>query len=358
MNPAVSSENVFYQLYNTLKENIFQTRITSTSEIATRCAFCGDSVKNINHCHMYIGFNHNSNLLVFYCQRCNVKGIINNTFLNAYNITDISLKSIITELYRTAGIKSSILKRTLSRNEGIVLGNLNYDFSRHARTYPFKYNYLENRIGEITDARLKKIRVIFSIYDYLNEQPDLLNKIDQEDEYLMAKLEVLENYYIGFPTTDGSRINFRCCINDDELRRYDALKLEDSIFPPLYTIANRLNLNRPIEINLAEGAFDIINVHYLKNNDKNALYGAVFNKDYATKILELIRVFGTIRNISHINIYSDDDVNLRFLERQFKNNSYIWRKIFVYKSNDKDFGEISNLSRNFITVKRGMKKHD
>ena len=56
---------------------------STQSELITRCPYCGDSTKNSNHGHMYIGVTAPYS---FFCQRCETKG-----FINLKNIKDFEV---------------------------------------------------------------------------------------------------------------------------------------------------------------------------------------------------------------------------------------------------------------------------
>ena len=60
---------------------------------------------------MYIGYSKTSNLLSYYCQRCNVKGLVNATLLNMYDLFSMDLKARVNEHIRTFMNTNSLYKK-------------------------------------------------------------------------------------------------------------------------------------------------------------------------------------------------------------------------------------------------------
>ena len=58
------------------------------TELSVRCPYCGDSMKDRTHAHLYINVNPPYS---FYCQRCESSGILNDGSLEDIGVFDDEL---------------------------------------------------------------------------------------------------------------------------------------------------------------------------------------------------------------------------------------------------------------------------
>jgi len=317
------------------------TKQVKSTEITTRCAYCGDSEKSSHSTHMYIGLPNDGRPMSYYCQRCNVGGYVNKSFIDQYQIHDLSIKSdVISSLKNAIKNSSSKIRNTSS----FKVSDYNYDFNKITSNpefkeyYEYKLNYLKTRHGDnfLDDiTTLSKYRIIVSPYDFF------VNHLKTESVEILDKIQVLEMCYISYLTSDGSRVIFRKVADHPHytnLKRFDSFKIFENVNPTFYSISSNIDMTKKITINLAEGISDIINVER-KISGENSINIAVLNKDYVNKILYLLKILSTSFMIDGINIYSDSELSHFFYKKQLKKLNFIKEKIKIYKEMElEDFG--------------------
>lgn len=287
---------------------------------------------------MYIGYSKTSNLLSYYCQRCNVKGLVNATLLNMYDLFSMDLKARVNE-----HIKTFMNSNSLYKNKNTIRKYVNYDFSLNGlyyRDFYYKLDYLDSRFGYgfSNIETLSKYRIILSIKDFL-----ISNNVNKN--FKMELIDDLESNYVGFLCYSGCNIIFRHINPTSRDRRYFKMTLEsDLVQSEFYSIRNSVDTSKKFSINITEGTFDIIRLDYENLLDKNSINVSVLNKDYINKIKYLLTITGSLNNLKSINIYSDSDVSYRFYKNQFKSIEPIFEsKIKIFKNScGKDYGDIAD----------------
>ena len=198
--------------------------------------------------------------------------------------------------------------------------------------------YIEKRLGiKIPVSELVKLKTVFSLEEFLK-----YNKI----EFVNAgksRANTLNNDYVGFLSSASEYIVFRD-ITGKNKRRYDKYTIINNIdnTQKFYTIPSRTDLltEDKVNINLAEGVFDILGVYFHVKDKKidNEIYAAVCDSSYAT-VIKYILSQGLIgKNIS-INLYSDSDHELYFYYNIFKEFSdWVGDINLYYNELSKDFG--------------------
>lgn len=342
----ISSESILERLGDDLFQMLSPEPVYFTSgkrQINVRCRFCGDSEKNQRHAHMYIGNSKTTNILSYYCQRCNVEGVVSNNFLSIYDVNDFSLKADIINLNKQF-MKSRGYTNVQSSN--FVKKYHSYDFSLENKfnRYVDKIEYIESRLGYgfVNLETLDTYKIILSIYDFLEKNNINLSKFLSQQK-LDVILPMLENHFVGFLNDSGCNIIFRN-INPYEKQRYFKLAIEPLVQTEFYSIKGKVNVDKKFSINLAEGTFDIIRLHkfgFLGENDINV---AVLNKDYINKVKDIIKRVGSLDKIESINIFSDDKIHYNFYKKQFSSIAHIFdTKVRIYKNaNGKDYGDIAD----------------
>lgn len=139
----------------------------SRSELVIRCVYCGDSIKNENHAHFFIG---NKAPFPFFCHRCNTKGVLDSDTLRDIQIPDSSLVNKIARVSRTA-----------LRNLGLGLNDTNSLLGKRKRLAPLVYDedspkyqqckaYLEKRIGiPFTKEMMEDCKVVVRFYRLIKD---------------------------------------------------------------------------------------------------------------------------------------------------------------------------------------------
>ena len=324
------------ELYRRLLELPVAKPVNPT-QLVVRCPFCGDSMRDTSHGHMYIKIDvHNDNIPVMYnCFRavCGEHGVMNSDVLRMLEIHDLEMcssltrynKKAVNKLVKQLGFKTGKLKYTvpLPRN---VVSNLR------------KKKYIEERMGiSLTAQDMVDLKIVLSLKEFL-----LYNKIENITckDYIARQIE---DDYIGFLSVKNNFIVFRD-ITGNHKERYIKYTIEKDILNEgtFYAIPVGIDIvsSDKIEIHIAEGTFDIIGVyHHITNKDNhNKIYVSVCGGNYL-KPIEYFLSLGLIGNID-IHIYSDQGLKPSFYKKTVKNKFGIWvDNIFVhYNELEKDCG--------------------
>ncbi len=317
-------------LYSLISETSSFVHLKGT-EINTRCNFCGDS-DNMQHGHMYIG--EKENVLVYYCQRCNAKGLINNIFLDLYSVYDIGFKVKLRESLkhssRTNYVLNSIEKSSRKFREYQIPDITEYDSDE-------KLAYLDRINFDGSYKQLKEYKIVLSLHQFLIEN-DIEYIFNDAGNYYKDIIDDLDENYIGFLI--GENIIFRR-INPGKKRYYN-FEIKETDELQFYLIETEIDLSKPITIVMSEGIFDIINIkNKLYNDAENVLFVAVLNKDYINKIKFMLAMIGDVSNVQDIIIYSDADaVEKKFFFKQFSMYRFVSNLTKIYKNTVcKDFGD-------------------
>jgi len=337
-------------LYNYLKPKLKVCRLTGKKdEIAVRCVFCGDSMKDLYMGHMYI---QNKPPYKYYCQKCNARGIMNAHVLQLLNVTDYEVVNMVNKSMRN-------YQKSLAYKYG---SEINYFSSQKLNFFPNQYTtlendkiqYIENRLGIMLEERdIDKYKIITNLKDFLsNNKIDITKRLQSfRDKELFVNVQ---NYCVGFLSTDKNTIIFRSLDEQKTQFRYNNY----SLFPDaidskkFYTIKKNLDLSlSEHKIVMTEGILDVIGVynHIYKKNDE-PLYVANNGKSFLF-ILDYLASLSLL-NVD-IEIYSDKDVNLKFYEYIMRENrlaKFNGINVF-YNQIDKDYG----VSKSKILLTQGTK---
>ena len=332
-------------LVEVLKNNLEVTSITTKrDEISIRCPYCGDSRHNSRDTHLYIKLDvKEGEVYFFHCQKCKTSGIVDKKF---FQLLDIPIEEFEFIKDYNKGVRSN---NNITRHINIEKLNIKYPRIFNNEITNKKLKYFNNRMGtNLKLSQIKQFKMIPNLYDLLN---------DNHIHYLTVKekfAEILDSNYIGFLTADnkivimrditGKKQHYNYIIND---------KLSD--YRRLYIIPNKIDItNEIIDVNVAEGVFDILGVyiHFLKESNDHTLNMAVCGSNYDT-IMNYLISKGFLR--INLNIYSDADVEVSFYERLLKKYKLFLNSLNLYYNNkEKDFGtKLSNISINRRILLKG-----
>ncbi len=283
-------QEIFDALYEGNQTNILRFK---SNEIETQCMFCGDS-KTVTHGHMYIGVS--DGVPLYYCQRCNVKGVVNNSFLQLYEVPISLATNIILQTPKNRQKHDKNKERKLN----VVLSLP----ETRCTNYDNKMYYFENRTGLNAILSFELYNIIYSFDTFLNQNKTILK--DFEINYHFRKN--LDENYIGMLTSNRESIIFRLVndsLEDNYHRRYYHIQLIKNNNVKFYTPTELIE-SSDVEVNFCEGIFDCINLREKYKKRNNQLFVAVLNKDYSTKVDFMIDKFGI--KLDKFKFYLDDDV--------------------------------------------------
>lgn len=292
------------------------------TEIVVQCPKC-EKNESRKHGHLYISCTEP----VFNCFKCEYRGIVHR---------------LITELGGDPkdflDIEISSYTKTRSYTEDLFSETHRSDYKKEEVVDDdatiFKKKYLLNRLGDIDLDRIPGI--IYHVKDFLNK-----NKLEVS-EYVADKLDVLDEKYVGFLTTKGTKIVFRNCDVKDEDRFYVySIIQQKKFFPDFYGIKNNAISENTNTIVLCEGVFDLLVAmtdDYFKELKENSCYwAAVLGKSNYYRVVISVLDYCKLPK-ANVVILSDKDLresnytalhNLPFV----KDLKVYWNKY------GKDFGE-------------------
>lgn len=274
------------------------------SHIIYRCPYCGDS-KKLDHGHLHVS----KTKPVYRCVRCGHAGHITK-LLQELNAHDVVISEDILKNTETRVFSKNV------KNDNLIL---NYNIEEYI------YDYFNERLG-ITD--LKKYNVL-SYDDYVN----VLNSIDEKN--------IMEDV-IPFLSFKGNFMVIRS-INDDRFRYWNYSL--DKSHGDYYCVLEEFSFKEFVKhktIVIAEGIFDIINIHHIYNNEYPHSTIYVAGKGFTMwNTLRYIRE-RTLCYKPNIELYADEDKTDKDYKQSLK---YMYNDLKIYRNSiGKDFGE-KNINR-------------
>lgn len=312
-------------------------------QIALRCKLCGDSKKDPNKTRFYVQIKEDTPIL-YNCFNCGASGILTPSILRSFNINDLELNTNLMQYNKTS-------VKTINKKFGLLKSdkfNYKVPFGRKKSIDEIKKRYIETRLNiKLSFEELKELKTVFSLEQFLLYNDIKTLTVDTE------KANLLNNDYIGFLSMKNDMIVFRDITSKHKYRylKYDIFNNLDNA-KKFYTIPNKIDImtNDIIEINLAEGIFDILGVYYhIKKKDlKNKVYAAICGSAY-TSVLKYFISLGIFGSNVIVNIYSDSDKDYYWYKNMIKElKPYVKTINLFYNKKEKDFG----VPLNRISLKR------
>lgn len=333
-------ELIYDALFN---RDIWTKTVPSDStEIRTRCPFCGDSEKRLDTGHLYIKIDVTDNSKIMYhCFRCEESGLVTPDTLEELEISDIDIKAALVQLNRTG---DSVEYSNYINGSQM----LSFDYEIDGNFDDRKVKYLSDRLGiEFTDDMLRTSKVVTSLKSFIKH-----NKIKE----LMCNVDAanaIESDYIGFLSHGNSHILFRNINPKSNLYRWIKYPLttecqKNKVF---YSMASEIDIfsDKKLSINLTEGVLDIISARYLLGyGSENAINIAVGGKGYRT-ILSYLLSIGVIGSNVTLNIFADNDMqfnkdsknptDLPFFKKVLSKMKNLYGATYIYYNiTNKDIG--------------------
>ena len=302
-----------------------------------RCPYCGDS-SNPRHGHFYITIVMDEETPILYnCFKCPAGGVMNRDTMDLLEMEDEDLQKGLSVLNRNS-IKYD--KREINRETKV----LTFDYKLpeiDTRKFGYKLDYIRNRLGLEFDLQtFSEMKVITSLRDFLK-----LNKINKLTcENSIAYL--FERSYVGFLSHGNGYILFRDVTEKapNPWVKYPITEKsrQGKVF---YSMQSEIDLftKDTININLAEGVFDIFgacyHLHLPKTNSVNI---AVTGKYYDTIIYYLISL-GLVGSNVVLNIFADNDekfnkkrkdggkdTSLEYYQKRLYYIKYLFKRVYIY----------------------------
>lgn len=277
------------------------------TDIACRCPFCGDSVKNRESTHFYVKVSSldKDEVPIYHCYRCEVGGVFKYDTMKMLEIYDTTL-GVNLGRYNKNAMKGAKFKKYEDRDrKTLILPN--YNRSEFSNLEEVKVRYIEKRLGiTLSSEDLQKYKVVVDLNNVL-----AYNNI-RKKTYKDYTMDILSNYFIGFSNATNDFIHLRNVLPKMHKldRRYFIYNIHstEETTNKFYIIPNKIDIFKTVDVILTEGIFDILGVynHVYDCDDDNKLYCAVCGSGFLTAIRYLVK-----KGIVNFNlkIYSDNEKN-------------------------------------------------
>lgn len=331
------------EIREAIKRNIqCWTKDTSGGkELLTRCKYCSDS-RNPNNGHFYIKIPQNDELILFNCFKCGSKGILTPKIALEWGIVETEFISFLAEYNKRVG--------KLSKNRMMVHSDryrLNYDFVTNDDLTKRKLEYINNRLGlNLSIDDCVRMKIILNLKDLLRS-----NGIQQLTRHPNI-VEQLDENFVGFLSFDNAFVNLRNTGLKQVYEGIDQRWVVYNIFnkfdntQKFYTMPTNIDLFQPVELHIAEGAFDIVSIREnLRKTNRNAIFTSVGGNTYKGSIRHFLCQLG-IPNLN-IHLYPDNDISRDVVLDVANSFNTFHLPIQIHRnvySGEKDFGvPISNI---------------
>lgn len=315
-------------------------------EIQTRCKYCPDSSDPRSKGHMYISIPQDeTEISMFYCQKCGAKGIIDNDVLMSWGIYSDIIGASLFNHNKTA-FKYSKNNKFQDR-EVYYLRN---DFITQDELSDSKLKYINDRLGvNLNYKDLCDLKIALNISDLLER-----NKITKYTRS-MNILNQIDKYFLGFISADNAFLNMRLLAEPGVV--YDTIDkryINYNIFNKFnnterfYTIPGTIPMGlERTKIHVAEGPFDILSILLnLRYDEYNkSIFTSIAGGGYSGLIYYFITKFKL--PFIELHLYPDNDKigsddRLKYLVYKLNNINipvYIHRNVYP---GEKDFGVSKN----------------
>lgn len=323
-------------LRNALLRIPYAKSASGGEEVVLRCPYCGDSVRNSNHVHFYVGSR--DGVYFYDCKRCPASGVLSAAVLSDLEVHDLSAVDFV------KSIKST--NRTVKIN-----GNKDDKIHYQMLTTILpednaKLDYISTRakLDFSTPDNIRSYKIIYRLNDFIRAN----NLVPNQPSEIMRDFS---DNYVGFLSQNKGSILLRNVSSTKSNRRYlqyriDANRKQPFIYIPPCTIDP---LTPRPRIVMSEGPFDIICVknQFFPQDDTTTIFAASGSKgSYKSALMQLLKYSGFMG--AEVSIFSDMDDRKKGYEpilRELREdvfkpflNSFDFTVLFNADENQKDFG--------------------
>ena len=231
------------------------------TEIIIRCPYCGDSVKNPNHAHLYVskyvlpGYNSP----MFHCMRCGASGPVS-------------------KLLRKLGISKSKVDVTPVKSISEIRNRV--DFYRKFKQSS-KIDYVKMRLD------------VSEIPEWIDKT--MVDSVSIQDNTLLSK--IINEQYVGFKTYNSKRANFRCITPNPKMRYITLNKTPERDFYITYPKMPKFLKKGTLVV--AEGVFSLLRgylslrkLSYFTSDNQIVLTASWSKKSLNTCVKYVVSYFG------------------------------------------------------------------
>lgn len=275
-----------------------------------RCPFCGDTDKDPRHAHCYIKCSDDPNEpLLYNCflANCGAKGKVDKYFLSK-----LGIKSKFED--QLADDKYNRIKSFKKADIEIMTGKPEMD--------SVQIKYIEKRLGKgFTEDDYDRFKIVWDI-------STLVQFISNER---VRNTLPSNRDSISFLSEDKSMLLNRSFYDDGE--RWRKIKMFNLNTNSIYLIKTTLDLftKDEIEVNIAEGVFDVLSIYRNFNNCQNSVFIAVLGPEYDVGVNFAIQK-GIIGENVTVKIYIDDEIDKNILKKKLRRFKWLFGRILIYEN--------------------------
>ena len=335
---ASSRETVeaFEALKQYLIDNFRAKPASGGREVVKRCHLCGDS-RDPSDAHMYIGLRPDGKI-AYNCFKCNSGGIVTRQFLKDLACYDENLIMMCETQNKSSGdSKGAYSGKVGSINfRKLLLPISTNEFAMK------KLDYISRRLGVQFNAQdAARFKIILNLKDFLD-----INGITKYTRH-PDMVDALDKFFIGFLSMDNRYVMMRRLVPEGKLPkfidfRYVNYDISGSNTQGIkyYAVPNIVDITRPMEIHMAEGAFDILSAYlFVAPMGVNAAFIAIGGKAYENAVKFLLTQYGFMGFILHL--YADADVDDRMFVKIKNMLAPFNIPVYIHRNRmpgEKDFG--------------------
>ena len=335
-----------------LKKKLVYINTTSTKNAVFRCPFCGDSQKSPHKGHLYVSEING----LFNCFRCDEKGFITKLIKHVLGIsTYYSARKELDKFYKKIK-QQGILNKY--ENEYLPFSSLlnknlidNYWYTEITDYNSPVVQYVNHRTGFLSklDKFIEMNRnhqlILFSYIEYfLNSK---INIKDEKRNLFFKNTFLNNNNNFIWTSFFKNKVYVRNFTNSNK-RYYFVHSFQNRKDFPIIIENKKLLLKNKINVWVAEGIFDILNLFLYYDN--------IFDKKHHPDILVCLGgkkslysaidfIYKTFMIPMNCYIFLDQDNSdkkvIKNISTFLKNKLYVMSSSFLVNKKSKDYGEIS-----------------
>lgn len=306
------------------------------TEINCRCFYCPDS-KDPTHAHMYISIPRDNKPSQYYCMKCSAHGLVTHERLLEWGLYDANIS---VDLINYNKMIMKLPQNKKFKGNGFIYNIKNKVITEDELSL-YKLKRINNRLGvNLTFKDCIDLKIVLNLKDLLSS-----NRLSYtRHENIVNQLD---SNFLGFLSYDNAFLNMRNLEIGEVYKGINKRYVNYNVFDKFdnstrfYVIPTQVNLEKPINLYIAEGPFDILSIYLnlIRSLDNN-IFVAAEGSGYKG----IVRYFlstAKLVNIENIHIYADKDINdnviydIANLISFFQVNLYLHRNIF---ENEKDYG--------------------
>lgn len=329
------------EAFESLKEYLLQSGInikivSGGREIVKRCHICGDS-HDLSSAHMYIGVRSDGKIC-YNCFKCNAGGYVDGKFLRDIGCYEPHIIKLCQDQNKINDNSNSVQNGVSGRSNykrQLIIPYSTDEFSMK------KLEYIYKRIGiYFNNVDATKFKIVLNLLEFLNFN-GIFNYTRSDN-----LMDPLSKFFIGFLSADNSYVIMRRLIPEGKLPKYiDYRYLVYNINNTktglkFYTIPTSINPLLPIDIHIAEGAFDILSISQnVASIGYNSIYGAICGKSYSSIIQSMIIDYGLTG--FNLHIYADNDTTNNEVLYGLDYLKFYGCRLFLHRNTfegEKDYG--------------------